>query len=941
MKKGILIILLALAANFGQAQMYSPSDHSLASKAMGFSQASPSDGRSMYLDKVNFKYRDFQSTTEALSYLSLATNRFGHFPIFVHSGGTLTNGTWTGGTMTAYWFKDGVSNSDLVVMNTGGGGTPTGFGLTSYGVDSTIIQTKSGYTNANYYSTTASSGQTVFTPGFNIPSPAASYQLFVNGVKISTGFTNNTTNITFASGKTAGDKVEIQLLGYGTGSTVSGVSSINGSTGAVTLKTVNGNSLTGSGDIPDRMGTKVFYLSKMGIPDDAILTAGSTTFGTDATAAIQAILDQGGTSHLIVHWDVPCSGTGWRIKSNTTIIVSPGCGAILRNNSNRPLIQNYNKSFGTRIDHDITIDGGIWNGNAYNIDFIHAQTKGTTQWGSTSVFAMYGVENLTIKNWTILWNRAYMIHGINIKNGLYENGVGDSGPETHYGNADGCHFDGNSVDCRGRNLNIKSGDDAICCTADDAYEDTGVLYFEGTTNGYYVGAQGPIKNVSWENIHFNDAVTGFRALSAGSSIDDIHCSNFTGTTKGLWCIMNPYTGVVASGPGNLGTITFENINVNHGDRTVFADGGAWIQSNAKRIVFRNLVRDNFVKSNIPTILLDGGVQIQELVLDGYYSNDASTYVTNHILMGNASIKRLITPNISINRSTGLNLSNFIRMDNNLSKIETWVFGSIIGDGISNILDNNHGGSVKFISGGSLMHLNTDQPSFVTSASVKSINIEGAVAKTLTSGTFNLKTGTAFNTGGYNDSNSTAAVPVNPYMTGFSAIPFPTTTNAAQTVSGSAIWQANNGVSGQGHYGLSNLKLAAGQDGAIGFYVGGADAYDAIITFNAANSQIPFTSFNAGASVTNSGGALKLVYFDAAHTSSNPDLVPGGSTIPAATWVVVRRTGSTLKMQTTTDGVTFTDVYTYYYSSTAELHVQFDVAGNPSKLYYPQGINLTP
>ena len=114
-----------------------------------------------------------------------------------------------------------IPKSKIQAWAPGGGGTPTGFGLTSYGVDSTIIQTKSGYVDADVRRITATQGQTVFNFGVNIPAQAAKYILTRNfSVEIAPGtYTNNTTNITFNTGMDAGDVISLRLQGYGAGST--------------------------------------------------------------------------------------------------------------------------------------------------------------------------------------------------------------------------------------------------------------------------------------------------------------------------------------------------------------------------------------------------------------------------------------------------------------------------------------------------------------------------------------------------------------------------------------------------------------------------------------------------------------------------------------------------------------------------------------------------
>lgn len=104
---------MVLLFNISYAQ-YQPGQHIVANDAIGFSQATPGDARSMYWDASFFKWRDYASTTEVLTTLPVLTNRFGHYPIYVHQGGSLSGGVWTGGITLVYFFKNGTADSNLV-----------------------------------------------------------------------------------------------------------------------------------------------------------------------------------------------------------------------------------------------------------------------------------------------------------------------------------------------------------------------------------------------------------------------------------------------------------------------------------------------------------------------------------------------------------------------------------------------------------------------------------------------------------------------------------------------------------------------------------------------------------------------------------------------------------------------------------------------------------
>jgi hypothetical protein len=112
--KRLLIIFCSLYCVVANAQ-FNPSSHVVVNDAIGQAQAAPVEGRGMFWDAGNFVWRDYQSTAEAIATLNLLKYRFGHFPVYVHSGGTLNgNGTYTGGTTIVYWWKTDLTDGSLV-----------------------------------------------------------------------------------------------------------------------------------------------------------------------------------------------------------------------------------------------------------------------------------------------------------------------------------------------------------------------------------------------------------------------------------------------------------------------------------------------------------------------------------------------------------------------------------------------------------------------------------------------------------------------------------------------------------------------------------------------------------------------------------------------------------------------------------------------------------
>ena len=192
--------------------------------------------------------------------------------------------------------------------------------------------------------------------------------------------------------------------------------------------------------------SNVYYLSANNAISDADIGINSVTFGTDNTIAIQSILDKAQSNPIIVYWDGRYSVTGLKVHSNTTIIAYEGCGAILRNNSDNPLLENANRSFSTYADSNISIQGGIWNANGFNKIMNPAQIHDNPEEGLVgwiSGFRFFGVENLSIKDAIIYKPRTFALHAGNVKNVFIQNVKIDVGKNAPI-NCDGLHFNGPS-----------------------------------------------------------------------------------------------------------------------------------------------------------------------------------------------------------------------------------------------------------------------------------------------------------------------------------------------------------------------------------------------------------------------------------------------------------------------------------------------------------------
>jgi len=135
----------------------------------------------------------------------------------------------------------------------------------------------------------------------------------------------------------------------------------------------------------------------------------------------------------------------------------------------------------------------------------------------------------------------------------------------------------------------------------------------------------------------------------------------------------------------------------------------------------------------------------------------------------------------------------------------------------------------------------------------------------------------------------------------------------------------------GHTGLSASSLAAA---AIGFIQTQykTDAGEAVFGFNSANTATGWAGMEAGL-VLGASGLLASV------EGAAINVVP--VTLSNNQYVRIYRTGTVLTIGTSMDGASWTTVYTFTYSSAAQLYIVCDLYGaSTAKLYYPKGSNVT-
>ncbi len=388
----------------------------------------------------------------------------------------------------------------------------------------------------------------------------------------------------------------------------------------------------------------IYTLGEHGAVSDADISEGSVVFGTDNTEAIQKVLNHAKEHPILVYWDGKYSVTGLKIYSNTTIVALNGCGAILRDNSNKAILENANLSFSEFRDKNITIQGGIWNGNGYNGLQNPAQKHDLPEEGWISGLRFFGVENLVLRDITILRPRTFSIHAAMVKEVLIQNIIIDVGEDAPI-NCDGIHFNGPATNITVRDGSIRAKDDHVAFNAEDCLDPS-----SDHKTSYYAKMYGDITNVLVDNISLNGGEFGIRLLSGGSRIDNVTVRNIKGSTKGYWLIADNFWQAPHwlnhTGKGNIGTAVFEDIRVEPtgisslGRKGVNASS-VNINTNAERMIFRNIVRNDFPDEDFPSILVTGNeTRVGAIIIDGYHSKMDESWgkkVTSHIEVRDAQV----------------------------------------------------------------------------------------------------------------------------------------------------------------------------------------------------------------------------------------------------------------------------------------------------------------
>lgn len=499
-------------------------------------------------------------------------------------------------------------------------------------------------------------------------------------------------------------------------------------------------------------------LSEYGILSDADISYGSSSFGTDQTSAIQAILNTASPSNpLYLIWDVKISTTGLQIKSYTTIECTQGSGAILRDNSDEFLLRSYRwETPFTSIDSNvnITIIGGLWNGNGYR-GGVAKQIHSDSAHGLMTGFNFGGCKNIKLQDVKVINARTYALMFITIENLYIDNlQVDQSNGALPAINQDGMDIIGYANNIVIKNSRFTCGDDRIAFGCNAA---GGV--FGGENHYPYTGVNGDQTHIRIDNLKFESWGQGLRFNSSANKIEDVIVSNITGVARGYWLVADNFDNLAGydfePGPGDMRKFVFENIHIEVDTFFSYQNpdqfpAAAMIGCNFDFIEFKNIIRNSFRKIQysytkpIPSFAVtNGSITVKDLFINGYKVYDTSTVITNHIFCNYATVSNLRLNNVNINRDSATNTSSLIKLGPN-GTITNVILNGVKTKAVDHMLLDS--GVVNSLSAVNIYHANTTAATFVNAlVPAVPIALSNYIGTTKTSGNFSPTTGDAYPT----------------------------------------------------------------------------------------------------------------------------------------------------------------------------------------------------
>lgn len=405
-----------------------------------------------------------------------------------------------------------------------------------------------------------------------------------------------------------------------------------------------GNITAGTITFSGASSTNLIYTSLRGAVSDADLSFGSTTFGTDNTTILQSILDVALTKPIKIIVDGKYSTSGLTIHGNTTIECLAGCGFILRSGSNTPLIinGNYQITESGATDNDITLIGGIYNGNGVN------QTHSNAN-GWNSGIRIYGSKRFIARDITVVNTRTFGIHLLCAFDYILEN-ITINNSLSALNNNDGIHITGPSARGVMQTLKIANKDDKVTLNSDELGPNSNdSLYAIYAPTVCYGGL---IENIVIKDLMCTGGAEGIRLLSTANRINNILIDGVFGKSSAVGFIIDNYS----ENPGqitNVGPGYVENVTINNVSLELFTTGYKncyfYLNTTVNNLKINNVSRGVYTAA-MPTMFFDTNFKSTYVKIDGFYSNNTGATATLSDIYFRGAVDVLELNNFNFNKT---------------------------------------------------------------------------------------------------------------------------------------------------------------------------------------------------------------------------------------------------------------------------------------------------
>ncbi|MDO5553705.1 MAG: glycosyl hydrolase family 28 protein [Planctomycetia bacterium] len=385
--------------------------------------------------------------------------------------------------------------------------------------------------------------------------------------------------------------------------------------------------------------------------DDPARLAGDGV--TDDAPAIQAMLDSGAA---LVYLPPPekcyllCKTL--KIHSNQTLRLDPTTTIRLADEGLQHLISNSDYQNGNA---NITIEGGIWDGNNltqtcryHTPGYVSKHETYNPEEYNGVLMQFKNVQNLTVQNLTLKDPETFAVQLGEIRSFCVENIRFDYNLAKR--NMDGIHLNGGCRQGRIVNLRGNTNDDMVALNANDG--------------AMYELAAGEIADILVDGLWADNGYTAVRILSAGDPVRRVHITNIFGSWR--YHVVSFTHHNVHQGERLIEDVTIDHIfsakqqeevsrlpesqfddRARHGNPLFYFEAGC----NIRNVTIENLVRREFLPNPPATVRIGAGTIIDHFTLRNVTQINC-TKTPSTLINNEGTIEQLTLENVVLKGEEG-------------------------------------------------------------------------------------------------------------------------------------------------------------------------------------------------------------------------------------------------------------------------------------------------